>query len=79
MKCNIKLQRDKRKRCRAFIKALEKISSQYGLAIDTFEAPYVLENPQTIIYEVDDDTESLESMWEGKEVYNCFLNKNLAK
>ncbi|WP_159092116.1 hypothetical protein [Aquimarina sp. Aq107] len=79
MKWNTKLQKDKRKRCRAFIKALEKLSSQYGVAIDSFGAPYVLENPQPIIYEVDDDTESLESLWDGKEGYDSFANKNLAK
>ena len=56
-----------------------KISSRYGVAIDTIEAPYILETPQAISYEVDDDTESLESSWEGKEYFDHLSNKNLTK
>ena len=79
MKWNTKLQRDKRRRCQAFIKALQKVSSKYGVAIDTIEAPYVLETIQTIIYEVDNETESLEAIWEGKEYFDYSSNKNLTK
>jgi len=79
MKWNTELQKDKRRRCQAFIKALGKISSKYGVAIHTLEAPYVLENPQTIFYEVDDETEALEASWDRKEHFYHTVNKNLAK
>ena len=53
-------------RFKAFIKSLEQISSRYGVAIDTIEAAYVLEAPQKITYEIDEDSGALESVFVGK-------------
>lgn len=62
-------RKDEKRRFKAFVKALEQISSRYGVAIDTIEAAYVLDNPQKITYEIDDDSGSLESVFMGKNAF----------
>lgn len=54
---------DKEKRYEAFVKELTRISSIYGVAVDTISAPYVLSKPQKIEYMVDPESNGLIALW----------------
>ena len=64
-----KIRKDQRRRFKSFVKSLEQISSRYGVAIDTIDAAYVLDNPQKNTYEIDDNSGVLESVFVGKNAF----------
>ncbi|TPN82931.1 hypothetical protein [Aquimarina algicola] len=63
------IKKEQKRRFKAFVKALEQISSRYGVAIDTIEAAYVLDAPLKITYELDEDSGALASVFIGKETF----------